>query len=335
MSQFAALGTLEDRSAQADLLVHGIRNPGSLGVSRYAARLADALADEEVEYLPVSHARGDVRAHFHLANSSRSLLVSRTKQRAPFVVTVHDVVPRTRALHPLYRARVYPQLARHAGAVVVHSAFAADLLVRKAGRRPRRLEVIPHPARIPSDTRRDAARQALGWPDDELIAVVPGVLKSAKLVREALTAVSHVPGWRIALAGSFRDRSDEARARAEGALVVADPSDTEYERSIVGADCVLCLRSGSVGETNGPLLDALGAARAILATDTGSIREVARDAAVYCGGTEGAIRHALLQLSKADARAELERAAAKRAAELTWQASATDHAALFRELFDA
>ena len=226
--------------------------------------------------------------------------MTRTRRRPPFVVTVHDVVPRTRALHPLYRVRVYPQLVRDAGAVVVHSAFAADLLVRVAGRRPRRLEVIPHPARRPTDTRRDAARRALGWPDDELIAVVPGVLKSAKLVREALAAVSQAPGWRIALAGGFRDRSDEARARSEGALVVADPSDTEYERSIVGADCVFCLRSGSVGETNRPLLDALGAARAVLATETGSIREVARDAAVYCGGSEDAIRVALLQLSSAD-----------------------------------
>ena len=335
MSELIAVGKLENRSAQADLLVHGIRNPDSLGVSRYAAWLAHALAEEEVEYLLAGDARGDVPAHFHLANSSRALLVTRTRRRPPFIVTVHDVVPRTRALHALYRARVYPQLVRHAGAVVVHSAFAADLLVRLAGRRPGRLEVIPFPARRPADTRRDAARRALGWPDDELIAVVPGVLKSAKLVREALAAVSHVPGWRIALAGGFHDRSDKARAHSAGALVVADPSDTDYERSIVGADCVFCLRSGSVGETNMPLLDALGAARAVLATDTGSIREVARDAAVYCTGTEDAIRGALLQLSSADVRAELECEAAKRAAELTWQASGADHAALFREVFHA
>jgi glycosyltransferase involved in cell wall biosynthesis len=335
VSRLAALGSVEARSEQLDLLVHGIRNAGSLGVARYAARLADALEDEEVEYLLVEEARGDVPAHFHLANSSRALLVTRTRHRVPFVVTVHDVVPRTWALHPLYRARVYPQLVRSAGAVIVHSAFAADLLVRVAGRSPQRLEVIPHPARRPSDTRRDAARRALGWPDDELIALIPGVLKSAKLVREALSAVARAPGWRIALAGSFRDRSIETRARAEGALLVPDPSDTQYEQSIVGADCVFCLRSGSVGETNGPLLDALGAARAVLATDTGSIREVARDAAVYCGGTEDCIRDGLLQLSSADARLELEREATRRAAMLTWRASAVDHAALFHEVFRA
>ena len=334
MSRLPALGALEARSARPELLVHGIRNPGSLGVSRYAARLAAALAGQEVDYLLAGRARGDIPAHFHLANSSRALLVTRTRRRARFAVTVHDVVPRTWALHPLYRARVHPQLVRDAGAVVVHSAFAADLLVRVAGRRPRRLEVIPHPARRPSDTRRDAARRALGWPDDELIAVVPGVLKSEKLVSEALGAVGRTPGWRVALAGSFRDRSTEARARTDGALVVADPSDTPYEQSIVGADCVLCLRSGSVGETNGPLLDALGAGRAVLATGTGSIREVAGDAALYCDGTENGIADRLRYLSDPEARVELEHEAARRAALLTWEASAVDHAALFREVFD-
>ncbi len=33
----------------------------------------------------------------------------------------------------------------------------------------------------------------LGWPDDSLIAVVPGVIKSVKLAREALMAVSSTP----------------------------------------------------------------------------------------------------------------------------------------------
>jgi glycosyltransferase involved in cell wall biosynthesis len=334
MSRLTALGTLEACSGGNGLLVQGIRNPGSLGVSRYAARLADALAGQEVDYLLADEARGDTPAHFHLANSSRALLVTRTRRRVPFAVTVHDVVPRTRALHPLYRARVHPKLLRDAGAVVVHSAFAADLLVRVTGGRPRRLEVIPHPARRPSETRRDAARRALGWPDDALIAVVPGVLKSEKLVSKALAAVAQTPGWRIGLAGSFRDRSTEARARTEGALVVSDPSDTLYEQSIVGADCVLCLRSGSVGETNGPLLDALGARRAILATDTGSIREIAGDAGLYCDGTENGIADRLRYLSDPDARFELEREAARRAAPLTWEASAADHAALFREVFD-
>jgi hypothetical protein len=123
-------------------------------------RLAEALTSEQIDYRLGARASGDELAHFHLANSSRALLRRGPRHGAPFVVTVHDVVPRTRALFPLYRALVYPQLSHQAGAVVVHTAFAADMLVREAGRRPVRLELIPHPARRPRDTDRLAARRA-------------------------------------------------------------------------------------------------------------------------------------------------------------------------------
>src|SRR5262249_34366156 len=160
----------------------------------------------------------DSSAHFHLANSSRALLRRERRPGRPFVVTVHDVVPRTRALLPVYRALAYPQVARYAAAAVVHTAIAADLLVREAGR-PARLEVIPHPARRPRETDRIAAREDLGWPRDRLIAVLPGVLKGVKLVAEALTAVEGAPGWRIALAGRFADAGLARAAAAQGALV--------------------------------------------------------------------------------------------------------------------
>jgi glycosyltransferase involved in cell wall biosynthesis len=321
--------------ASGTLVVSGVRDPRSLGISRYATRLAEALAPEQIDYRLGDRAPGDELAHFHLANSSRALLRRRPRDGAPFVVTVHDVVPRTRALLPLYRALVYPRLARRVATVIVHSAFAADMLVRESETRPALIELIPHPARRPRHTDRAAARRALGWPEDSLLAVVPGVIKPAKLVREVLAAAAGVPDWRIALAGSVADRGAARAARAQGALVLPFPDDADYERAIVAADCVLCLRSSSVGETNGPLLDALGAGRAVLATRTGSIPEVAGDAARFCDGSDGAIRAALAELSDSGSRRELEQAATRKVAALTWEASAAAHAALFREAFDA
>jgi glycosyltransferase involved in cell wall biosynthesis len=316
----------------ADLVIAGIRNPRSLGISRYASSLAQALVGERIEYRLALRRHDGAPAHFHLANSSRALLLERSRRTGPFVITVHDVVPRSRALHPLYRVRVYPQLVHRTGAVVVHSAFAADLLLREAGR-PARLEVIQHPARRIRATDRRAARRALKWPEDPLIAVVPGVIKPAKLIREILAAASHAQGWMLALAGRLGDRGAGRAARTMGAVILADPDDADYERALVAADCVLCLRSGSVGETNGPLLDALGAGRAVLATATGSIPEVGRDAVRYCAGTERAIRTGLEELADGSVRSELEGAALRRARELTWEASAAQHAALFREVF--
>ncbi len=253
---------------------------------------------------------------------------------APFVVTVHDVVPRTRALRPVYRTLAYPQVTRFAAATIVHTTLAADMLLRVAGR-PRRLEVIPHPARRPAELDRAAARRALAWPDDRLIAVVPGVIRSVKLVAESLEAARDAPGWRVALAGRLADRRLVRAAAEQGALVLPSPGDRDYERAIAAADAVLCLRSGSVGETNGPLLDALGAGRAVLGTATGSIPEVAGDAVHYCDGTTESIRDGLVALADDGFRAELERLAGDRGAALSWRASAVLHAALFREVLDA
>ncbi len=317
----------------SSLLVVGVRNPRSYGVARYAVRLAEALAHEHIEYRLEERATRAARAHFHLANSSRAFLVGGSGHTSAFVVTVHDVVPRTRALLPLYRALAYPRLARSA-AVIVHTSFAADMLLREVGRRPARLEVIQFPAQRPRATDRSEARRVLDWPEDSLIAVVPGVIKSVKLAREALAAVSGIPNWRLALVGRLGDRDVARAARAEGAFVLADPNDADYERAVVASDCVLCLRAGSVGETNAPLLDALGAGRAVLATATGSIPEVAGDSVLYCDGTPGGIRSGLGTLCDPSSRAGLERAASVRAAELTWRASAVRHASLFREVFE-
>ena len=149
---------------------------------------------------------------------------------------------------------------------------------------------------------------------------------------EALAAGDGLPGWRIALAGRFADRSLARDAKSRGALVLEDPDDLDYERAIVAADCVLCLRAGSVGETNGPLLDALGAGRAVIATRTGSIPEVAGEAARYCTGTAESVRASLAALTDDRARVEAEALSMARGARLTWQSSAAAHAELFREV---
>lgn len=333
MSEIALAATAQPRVQPPPLGVSALFNPRSVGIARYAATLRESLADEGVEY-DVAGRRGGGHTHFHLANSSRALLRRERRDGTPFIVTVHDVVPRTRALGPLYRVFAYPQVARYAAAAIVHTTVAADMLVREAGR-PARLEVIAHPARRPAETDRIAARRGLGWPADQLIAVVPGVLKAVKLVAEVLTAAQGAPGWRVALAGRFADPGLARAAAAQGAIILPAPDDRDYERAVVAADVVLCLRSGSAGETNGPLLEALGASRAVLATATGSIPEVAGVAARYCDATAASIRAGLVELGDDGARAELERLAAQRSAALTWQASAKAHAALFQEVFDA
>jgi hypothetical protein len=280
--------------------VTGVHTRSSLGVSRYCARLADALRALGVEYVLAE--RAGAAPHWHLANSSRGALAQAPLTREPFVVTGHDLRPRTRALEPLYRLVAYPLVLRRAAAVVVHSSYAASLLTDR-----RNAHVIPHPATQFPPLERKAARQALGWNEEERVALLPGVPKSAKLVAEAEASVR--PPWRSVVLGTVDDAT--------------------YARAFAAADAVLVLRRDSVGESNGPLLDALGAGRAVLATPVGSIPEVAGEAALLC--TRDTIAQGLEELWPA--RAELEQKARARANELSWEASAQVHAALFAEVF--
>ena len=315
--------------------VDGVHAPRSTGVARYVRELAAALGPHGVRYRAAAAANGG-RPHFHLANSSRRPLWQSLGTRRPYVVTVHDVVPRTRALRVPVAVVAPPTLWR-AGAVVVHSSFAADLLRRELYEPRCRVEIVPHPARRPRDPDRRAARAALGWPLDAPVAVVPGVLKGAKLVRETLAAAAPLIAadeWRLALVGSLGERGLAEAADAAGAWLVPGPSDEDYERALVAADLVLVLRRESVGETNGPLLDALGAARAALATRVGSIPEVAGDAVAYCDASVDGIRGALRDLGTTAARGELEERASARAGRLGWDAAAARYAAIFREVFD-
>jgi hypothetical protein len=280
--------------------VTGIHSRTSLGVSRYCLRLADALRANGIDYVLAD--RAGAAPHWHLANSSRGVLAQAPLARGSFVVTGHDLRPRTRALEPLYRLVAHPLVLRRAAAVIVHSSYAASLLSDR-----RRVHVIPHAATPFPPRDRAAARRVLGWHEEARIALLPGVPKGTKLVAEAEASVP--PPWRL--------------------VVLGPVDDATYADAFAAADAVLVLRRDSVGESNGPLLDALGAGRAVLATRVGSIPEVAGEAAVLCA--PDTIARGLEEL--AETQTELEEKARSRAAELSWDASARAHAALFMAVF--
>jgi len=319
------------------MTVAGVRADESLGLRRYCERLKAALASVGVDYLLTQRPQPPIPAHWHFANSSRAAAWL-TLATPPRLVTVHDVRPRTSALMAAYRAFVHPGLYRRAGAVVVHSRFAADMLVADAGVAADRVRIIPHPASPPPRVTQVEARKLLGWPECGRIAVVPGVLKAAKLVEEILSGAEPLlrsGRWQLAFVGRIADERLAQAAREAGAVVIADPDDRTYEQALSAADAVLVLRADTVGESNGPLLDALGAGKAVLASLVGSIPEVAGDAALLVPATVAAIRDGLETFEDASVRGELERRARARRAQLAWDAAAQLHAELFAEVLCA
>src|SRR5262249_44400121 len=126
--------SLRHASARLDVApVVGVRSASSLGVSRYCLRLAGALSHLGVDYAPSGRPLSGRPPHVPLANPSR-LAAARAGFEDPALLTIHDVLPRTKLLEPVYRRVVYPFLVGTAAATIVHSRFAADLLVRLGGR---------------------------------------------------------------------------------------------------------------------------------------------------------------------------------------------------------
>jgi glycosyltransferase involved in cell wall biosynthesis len=313
-----------------------VHDPRSVGIATYVERLALALAELGVDYRPARRPHGRGPCHVHLANSTRGVVLDTALRRDAFLLTVHDVIPRSAMLRPFHRALIVPLCIARAARVIVHSRHAARLLGATAGIAAWRVEVIPHPA--PELTRIDRAQAtaALGLdPDGPPLFVLPGALKAAKLVSELLSAARPLLAarrMRLLLAGHVRDRQLVGEAAAAGATVLSDPPRPLYEQAIVAAEAVLNVRRDTVGETNGPLLDAIGAGRPSLVTDVGSAPEVAGDAAVVVAPTVSGIRAGLELLLDDAERRDRAAAACRAAATLTWRASAQRHAELLREL---
>lgn len=313
----------------------GVHDPRSTGIARYVDRLGAALRGAGVDYRPCRAPRGDGALHFHLGNSSRRVAVQAPAGGRPYLLTVHDVVPRTPGLAPLYRALVYPLAARRAARVVVHSAYAASLLERVAGVGGERVRVVPHPAPRPAFEDAAAAREHLGIPDGPPLFVLPGVVKAAKLPRQALAAAAPLlrrGRIRLLLAGRIADAAAAREARELGVEILDAPGDRDYDAAVCAADVVLVLRAGSVGESNGPLLDALGAGRTVIASPVGSIPEVAGGAARLVEPAVRPLRDAMVELLDPQVRTAHAARAARRGRELTWAAAAAAHRPLLEEV---
>jgi glycosyltransferase involved in cell wall biosynthesis len=320
-------------------VVAGVHDPRSLGVHRYVERLSGALGELAVAYHPAARACAEGLNHFHLANSTRTVLADIPVQHRPFLLTLHDVMPRVRALRALQRMVVLPLCTRRASRVIVHSRHAADLLARSTGIVIGRVAVVSHPAPRPSETDARSARRALDLAQDgPPLFVLPGVLKSAKLVAETVEAAAPLLArgqMRLLLAGHVADERVAVAARAAGASLLRDPRADAYEHAIVAADVVLCLRDASVGESNGPLLDAIGAGRASLVTGVGSGPEVAASSGRVVAPNVAGIRAGLEAMLDAGERRQRAAIASSLAVELTWARAAERHRELLGELTGA
>lgn len=294
--------------------------PRSSGIDRGALRRVVRVLEHPPGMRRLLSRAGDVVHIEWLAAPELDVLLLGTSR--PLVFTAHDLVPRRTAhRHRLWR-RVFGRFDR----IVVHSERGRDTLVR-AGVDAGRLRVVPHPV-----FRSDPPRS-----DDGRTVLAPGVIRAYKGLPDALRATLAVRDARLLVAGDPRIPLDALQGvagdRAEWRLGYLDRS--EMEQALSEATVAIFPYRAELDQS-GALLQALGAGVPAVVYDVGGLGEVVdRYGAgrVVTPGDVGGLTAAVRDLLDDPDALAAARAGAERArAELTWDAAAAAHLAVYGEL---
>jgi len=241
----------------------------------------------------------------------------------PSVFTAHDLLPRRTA----HRTDLWRRLFRRFDRIVVHSANGRDALTA-LGVDPDRLRVIPHPV-FPSEP----ARQ-----DDGHTVLAFGMIRAYKGLGDAIEAVRRAGDARLVVAGDPLEPVEPYRAAANGLEVewrLGYLAQQEIDRAFGDATVAIFPYRPELDQS-GALLRALGAGVPAIAYDVGGIAEPVRrfDAGrVVPAGDVGGLAQAVHELLADPEALERARAGARRAREeLTWDAAAQAHLAVYAEI---
>jgi glycosyltransferase involved in cell wall biosynthesis len=244
------------------------------------------------------------------------------RPRSPAVLTAHDIIPR----RTLTKVSMWRTLFDRFERVVVHSRRGRGQLV-DFGLPAERIRVISHPV----------FRSEVNRLDDGRTALCLGLIRPYKGTEDAVEAVLGVDDARLLVVGDPRVPLDglmqTAGERAEWRLGYLP--DAELRRALSEATVGLFPYREEI-DLSGALLQVLGAGVPAIVYDIGGLGEVVghyqAGAVVPAGDTEamsGALRRLL---EDADVLASAREGAERAREELTWDAAATAHLELYREL---
>lgn len=287
---------------------------------RSPLRLPVRAAEHPLGLLRLARRRADVTHVQWLAAPPLDDLLFRP--RRPVVFTAHDLLPRRTAS----RRALWQRLLARFDRVVVHSAHGRETLVG-LGVDPDRVGVIPHPV-FPSDPPRV---------DDGRTLLCLGVIRPYKGLDDAIAAARAVGDVRLLVAGDPMEPVEPYR-RAAGAMAewrLGYLPEAEIDRALGEATLALFPYRAEIDQS-GALLRALGAGVPAVVYDVGGLAEPVRAfgaGRVVPAGDLEAFTAAIGELLGDRAALERARDGALRArAELTWDAAAAAHVALYRGL---
>ncbi len=241
----------------------------------------------------------------------------------PSVFTAHDLLPRRTAHRTDLWRRIFDRFDR----IVAHSENGAETLA-ELGVDRERLRVIPHPVFPSEPERRDDGRTVLAF----------GMIRPYKGLGDAIEAVREAGDARLLVAGDALEPVEPYQAAAEGLEVewrLGYLQQAEIDRAL-GEATVAVFPYRPELDQSGALLQALGAGVPVVAYDVGGIAEPVRRfeaGRVVPAGDVAGLAAAVHELLSDDAALEHARAGARRArAELTWDAAAQAHLAVYEEI---
>ena len=242
------------------------------------------------------------------------------RPRSAAVFTAHDLLPRRTAR----RQELWRDLLARFDAVVVHSERGRETLAGLGVD----ARVIPHPVFPSEPGRHDDGRTVLSF----------GVIRPYKGLDDAIEAVRRAGGARLVVAGDPLEPMERYRAAANGLDVdwrLGYLPQAEVDRAF-GEATIAVFPYRPELDQSGALLRALGAGVPAVAYDVGGVAEPVRAygaGAVVPPGDVDALADAVRTLLSDREALERARAGARRARdELTWDASARAHLALYGEL---
>ena len=241
------------------------------------------------------------------------------RPRVPAVFTAHDLLPRRTA----GKRGLWRELLRRFDRVVVHSEHGSALLAELGVD----AHVIPHPVFESDPPRADDGRTLLCL----------GMIRPYKGLADAVATLDRVEGARLLVAGDplqpLNGLREAAGARAEWRLGYLPPD--EIQRALSDATVALFPYRPELDQS-GALLQALGAGVPAVAYDVGGIAEPVRRFAagrVVPPGDLDAFAAAVQELiGDAEALAAARAGARRAREELTWDAAARSHVALYEVL---
>jgi glycosyltransferase involved in cell wall biosynthesis len=241
----------------------------------------------------------------------------RLRFRVPSVFTAHDLLPRrTSGKRDLWR-----RLLGRFDAVVVHTERGRELLT-ELGVDAR---VIPHPV-YPS-----AAERA----DDGHTLLSLGVIRPYKGLPDAIEATRRIPDARLVVAGDPAMPLDGLRSADRVEWRLGFQSQPALDRALSEATLAVFPYRAELDQS-GALLQALGAGVPAVVYDVAGlgepIRQYGAGAVVPAGDVEALTESIRTLLGDGDALERARAGAEVARRELTWDASAVAHLALYEEL---